>query len=188
MLFLVAVAAAALTVPLAGGRLAVLAELHLRGRPLLAAALGLQVVAITVLRRPPHAVAAALHLLSYGLAAGFLLANRRLPGVPVMALGGGLNVAAIAVNAGTMPASVGALRRAGISVATDHFANSAPVTGARLPFLGDVFAVPPGLGVANVFSLGDVVVCVGVVVLLHAAAGCRWAGAKPFTPPRPVVR
>jgi hypothetical protein len=179
MLFLVALAAAVLTIPVAGGRFAALADLRLHGRPLLAVALAVQIVAISVLRRPPHVLAAFLHLLSYALAGAFLFANRRLSGVPLVALGGGLNLVAIAANGGTMPAATGALRRAGVHVATDHFANSAPISGARLPFLGDVFAVPAGLGIANVFSVGDLVICVGVVVLLHAAARCRWTVAKP---------
>lgn len=175
MLFLVVVAVGLLTVGVAGGRFSVLAELTIRGQWLLAGALLVQVVVITVLRRPPHAIAAGLHLLSYALAAAFLLANRRLRGLSIVAAGGLLNVVAIAANGGTMPATRGALRVAGIAADADHFANSGQVVGARLGLLGDVFAVPHQLGIANVFSAGDVIICVGVIGLVHAAAGCPWA-------------
>ena len=76
------------------------------------------------------------------------------------------------------PSSVAAGRRpVGTDGAdhADHFANSDQVVGARLGLLGDVFAVPHQVGIANVFSAGDVIICVGVIVLVHAAAGCPWA-------------
>ncbi len=183
MLFAVVLAVGLATIPPAGGRFAVLAELPIRRRWLLVAALVVQIIDISVLRRPPHAVAAGLHLLSYALAGAFLLANRRLRGLPTTALGGLLNVVAIAANDGTMPASPSALRLAGIAADHQHFANSAAVAGARLGVLGDVFAVPHRFGIANVFSVGDVVVCCGAILLLHAGAGSPWATRRKLTEP-----
>ena len=51
------------------------------------------------------------------------------------------------------------------------FENSAPVDDAHLAFLGDVFAVPAGWPLANVFSIGDVLIVIGAVALVHGA--CR---------------
>lgn len=181
MLFLAVLAAGLLTVRPCGGRFAVLADLHLRAPWLLVAALVVQIVTISVLIEPPHVVAAALHLFSYGLAAAFLWVNRHLRGLPVTALGGALNLLVIAANGGIMPASAAALRTAGISPETEHFANSAVVGHPRLALLGDVLAVPESVGlIANVFSVGDVVLAAGAIWLLHSAAGCPWAVPAAF--------
>jgi hypothetical protein len=156
------------------------------------AALGLQVLALEVLA-DRRGAAAALHLLTYGLAAVWVVANRRTPGIPVIAVGGALNLAAITANDGVMPASAGALAAAGLggpgsaggAAAGDAFANSALVDGARLGWLGDVFAVPAGWPLANVFSVGDVVLVAGLAVLLvratrrDLASGPPLAGAVP---------
>lgn len=185
MLFLAVVGLALLTVRLAGGRFSVLSELPLRAWGLVVAALAVQVLTLSVLVGLPHGVAAALHLLSYALAGGFLWANRGLRGLPLAAAGGALNGLAIAVNGGVMPASASALRTAGLSDAPtgpgEHFVNSATVGQPRLALLGDVFAVPEAVGpLANVFSVGDVVLALGAVLVVHAGAGCGWACRSPL--------
>lgn len=175
MLFLVVLAVALLTVRPAGGRFSELAGLTVRWAWLVGAALVLQVVVISVLRTPPHLLAAGLHLGSYGLAALFLWHNRRLAGLPLLAAGGAANLTAIAVNGGTMPARPAALRLAGIEPDPAHFANSMALVHPHLAWLGDVFAVPQWAGLlANVFSLGDLALASGALWLLHAAAGCTW--------------
>ena len=80
MLVLVATVLAMLLVPLLGGRLSGLARIDLRGGRLVAAALGLQVLAITVFPTWPHAVLVAVHALSYVLAAAFVWTNRAIVG------------------------------------------------------------------------------------------------------------
>ena len=178
MIFVTVLVAAMLCVRLAGGRFLILAEVRLRAAWLVISALLLQIVTISVLVLPAPALAASLHLLSYALAAAFLWLNRELPGLPLIAAGAALNALAIAANGGTMPASASALRTAGISGDGVHFANSTAVTGPRLGLLGDVFALPRSLGpLANVFSVGDVVLTMGAVWFLHGAAGCGWATA-----------
>ena len=108
--------------------------------------------------------------MSYALAVAFLFVNRRVTGLWIVALGGGLNLAAIAANHGVMPATNAALRYAGREVVTVGFSNSNAVAHARLAFLGDVFAVPKGFPLANVFSIGDVLLVLGIGVILHVAA------------------
>jgi Family of unknown function (DUF5317) len=150
----------ALLSPLLAGRsLRPLLRVRLAGLPLVWLALLTQVV---VVEQPlPHALAAVLHVASYGLAAAFLWLNRRLRGLPIIALGAACNAVTIAVNGGTLPASATAVRAAGIA-ADEDFLNSAVLPDPVLPWLGDVFAWPQPLPLANVFSVGDVLIVAGV--------------------------
>jgi hypothetical protein len=105
----------------------------------------------------------------------------------VIAVGGLLNLVAIAANGGVMPARRGALEAAGLDVREGSFANSDLVEGANLAFLGDVFAIPAGWPGANVFSLGDVLMLAGAFLVLHAATGSRvFGGARTARPPELV--
>lgn len=120
----------------------------------------------------------AVHVASYGLLGLFLSANRHLPGMWLLGLGLACNAAAIVANGGRMPASEEALRAAGrwnlLEQAGMVYNNSAVIgPGTRLWFLGDVFAIPEGLPLANVFSLGDVLLALGAPVLVPALMGAR---------------
>jgi Family of unknown function (DUF5317) len=165
------------SVPLIGGKLSRLADLRFRGVPLLAGALAVQILVISVWRSPDPAVAATLHVLTYALAAAFLWWNRRIAGVPLVALGAALNGVTIAVNGGTLPASRTAVSESGFRVAADHFANSDPLAHPRLSFLGDIFVTPSWLPFRNVFSVGDIVIVLGAAVCLHVVCGSRVAAA-----------
>jgi uncharacterized protein DUF5317 len=162
VVFLACLALALLAVPLTGGRLAALADLRLRAGGLALAAIGLQFLVISVLPGAPDWVGRSGQLASYGLLAAFAWANRRVPGVLVAAAGGAFNVVAIAANGGVMPASAWALRTAGIPVG-DGFQNSAHLAHPHLLALGDVFALPAALPLAEVFSAGDVLLVAGAV-------------------------
>lgn len=160
-----------LSVPLTGGRLSGLAELEFRRGWLAVAALVVQVLIISIL---PHGVAGLskeIHLATYVLLGAFLVANRHIPGLLVIAAGGALNFAAIASNGGVMPADPDAIAAAGITQNAADFANSAPASDAPLGFLGDVFYTPGWLPIHNVFSVGDLVILAGAFVLLHRASG-----------------
>jgi hypothetical protein len=173
VILLVAFVLGLATVPLAGGDLRALGQLRarlglglsLRRWPLLAVALALQVVA---LKAPvPRDTAIALNLGTYALGCWYLLANLRIPGVWVVAAGASANVVALTANGGVMPASARALSTAGLRTASVGFMNSMVVPHARLSFLGDVFAVPRSWPLANVFSVGDVLLVVGALVVAH---------------------
>jgi hypothetical protein len=164
---------ALLTPLLAGRSLAGLLRLRLAGLPLVWAALLVQVVAVEV--PLPHLLAAVTHLASYVLAAAFLWLNRALRGLPVVALGAACNAVTIALNGGTLPASATAVRRAGIP-AGDDFLNSAVLPHPVLPWLGDVFAWPEPLPLANVFSVGDVLIVLGVGAVSWGASSRRAHG------------
>lgn len=82
-------------------------------------------------------------------------------------------MAAIVANGGVMPASDWAVRVAGLAHEADAFSNSRPVENARLWFLGDVFPIPKGWPLANVFSVGDVLLVVGAAVSVHCLGRSR---------------
>ena len=179
MILVACMVLAAVSVPATGGRLEALAEVRLRHVWLLTVSLGAQVLIFTIAPDlAPEGVMAAIHLGTYALAGTFLLVNPQLPGLRLMALGGAANLAAIAANGGVMPAREGALRLAGRPVEADVFVNSGVVDSARLAWLGDVFAVPAGWPLSNVFSVGDVLLVVGGFVALHTACGSRLAPSR----------
>jgi len=152
--FLVAVVVlAALAVPLAGGRLGALVEVRLRHVWVIFAALGLEIAAME-LPGMPEGLRATLVVAAYPVGALFLAANWQLPGMPLVALGAALNLLAIAVNGGVMPASPSALAGAGLGVDEPGFQNSTALAEPRLAFLGDVFSLPASWPLSNVFSVG----------------------------------
>ncbi len=124
MLLVITAFALVASVPLAGGRLSRLADIRLRAVWTVFVSVVIQVGITTVAPGGSHALHVALHLISYVLAAWFLVANRHVTGILVVALGAGLNVLAISANGGVMPASANAMRIAGLQ------------PGPRLPQLG----------------------------------------------------
>ena len=166
-----------LSVPLTGGRLSRLSGLQVRGVGLICLALGLQVLMTTVIPDAPHAVLIALHGASYAVIAWTLWINRRLPGLLLIALGGGTNAAVIALNGGTLPALREALLEAGFTIDPEVFKNSGVVQGPVLSWLGDIMATPAWLPLRNVISLGDLTILLGAAILLHATCRTRlWPG------------
>jgi hypothetical protein len=157
-----------------GGRLGALADLSLRAPWLFLAAIALQLVAFPVAVLPwttEETLASALWVVSYGLLVVAAVLNRRVTGVPVVALGMGLNLVAILANHGTMPVTYEAMRAAGRSEAVQ--ANSTASSDPALPWLVDRWAAPDWIPYANVFSVGDVVIAVGAFVLVLSAMGVR---------------
>jgi Family of unknown function (DUF5317) len=178
------------TVPLARGRLSALGELELRMPGLAVAGILAQVLIVSVVPKGLGWAADVIHLGSYALLGACAWLNRRIPGVPLIALGGLLNVVAIAVNGGVMPADPSLIVHA--SQAGGHgFVNSGVVEHPRLAFLGDQFATPRSWPMANVYSIGDFLILFGVVWLLHRVSGSRllaWVGpARPASPGEAVA-
>jgi Family of unknown function (DUF5317) len=180
MLIAALVLLAVLTVPLTGGRWSNLVAFRPRAVWLLWVALGVQLVQFTFLDLGP--ASDAVHVGTYVLAALFLVANWRVRGVWLVALGGACNGATIALNGGTLPARLGALKAAGLPVDRDRFVNSGVMAHAKLPWLGDMFYVPKGVPLANVFSVGDVLLVLGAFVVVHALARREPAPVPPAGP------
>jgi len=97
-----------------------------------------------------------------------VIRNIRIPGMALVAIGAGCNLAAIVANGGYMPASEGAFAALGRGL-NPGYTNSAIVDDPALAPLTDVFALPSAVPFANVFSVGDVLIAIGVVIVIVAA-------------------
>jgi hypothetical protein len=172
MLLVVTAIALLITVPLAGGSLSRLADIRIRAVWAVLLAAAIQVGISDVVPGGSHGIHVALNIASYALDAYFLFANRRLTGVPIVALGAALNILAISINGGVMPASASALRISGIDPRAG-FDNSAHLVSAHLAFLGDVIPVPGPWPIGNVLSVGDLTIFIGALIVLHHACGSR---------------
>jgi hypothetical protein len=127
------------------------------------------------------------HLASYALLLAFLLYNRSLPGLWIVGMGTLMNFVAIASNGGVMPATAGALAKAGLVIDPHQFANSALLTDPNYAFLGDIFAIPAEFPFANVFSPGDVCILIGALLALHQVCNSRFFPRRPtLTPLQPL--
>ena len=166
MILIVCALIAVATVPLTGASLRPMAALPIRHLWLVWLAIGLQTALVSTPWHPPQVLGQSLHLVSYVMAGLFAVGNRAVPGVPLISAGGLLNAIAIFANGGIMPATPSALHAAGIA-SDGQFSNSGAVSDAHVQLLGDVFAIPAAWPLSNVFSIGDIVVVIGIGYLAH---------------------
>ena len=94
--------------------------------------------------------------------------NIQITGMPLVALGSLSNLVAISANGGFMPADPAALHAAGFDGPGAH-TNSIVLEKPAFEPLTDIFAIPASLPLANVFSIGDVLLGIGIVVVIVAA-------------------
>ena len=104
--------------------------------------------------------------------------NLPLAGMPIVGLGALCNLVAIAANGGAMPADAWALATAGLDGPGAHTNSVVLASPPSLRPLTDIFAVPAWVPLANVFSVGDVLIGVGIVLVIVAAM-------RPEPPTRP---
>lgn len=161
---LVAAAAAAFAGRARGGSLESLAATRLTWLPLLWTALVLQIAPALWLELSGTAAVGVI-LASNLLLVGFLLVNRKLPGIGLMAAGLLLNVVVIGANR-AMPVSGRAADLAGVaSTPTQaNFEHELMSPSTVLPWLGDVIPLPR---LGEVLSLGDVLLVGGIAVLVY---------------------
>lgn len=157
---------------LLGGRLDRLAELRFRWGWLAIAGLAVQVLLFSEASAGivGDGVGEALYIGSTAAVLVAVLRNLRLPGLALVALGAVSNLSAVVANGGVMPTTTEALATAGL-VDDPGFSNSAVLANPALAPLTDVFGLPAWVPLANVFSVGDVLIGIGVVVVL--ALGMR---------------
>ena len=152
-----------------GGRLDALAIFRFRWGGLAVAGLLVQVVLFTQAGDDlAGSIGPALYVLSTLVVFIAVLRNVRLPGMAIVALGAISNLAAITANGGAMPADPAALAIAGLDGPGSH-TNSVILADPALRPLTDMFALPAWLPLANVFSVGDVLIGLGVVIVIAAA-------------------
>jgi hypothetical protein len=152
-----------------GGRPSGLAAIDIRWSPLIVGGLVAQVVLFS-----PWATERVgdlgpwLYVASTAVVVAAMVRNWRIPGIPITVAGALCNMAAVVANGGYMPASPAALAAAGRTV-SGVYTNSSLVPDPALWFLTDIFALPTWLPASNVFSIGDVLVGVGVAAAIVIA-------------------
>lgn len=114
-----------------------------------------------------------LHIVSYVFLIVFVVLNRRYPEILAMGAGLVLNLVVIAANGGYMPASTTALTRAGLPEVATALEEGVGLGNTvlmgertRLNFLGDFLYLPAGVPLASAFSIGDIVLGLGLALLL----------------------
>ena len=153
---------------LLGGRIDRLSELRLRWAPLMLLGLALQVALFSApvgdvvgdAGPPIYVTSTAAVLIA-------VVRNIYIRGIAIVALGAASNLLAILANAGYMPADPAAL--ASIGGAAPGYSNSSVVADPMLKPLTDIFALPAWVPFANVFSVGDVLIGMGVAVTIVVA-------------------
>ena len=115
----------------------------------------------------PSAAARVLWLVSYALLLAMLLRNRRLFGMPLVVAGLLSNLVAILANGGLMPVRASALAAAHRSYSVHN--NSIEVVRPHLAALVDRWAAPTWIPLGNVYSVGDVLIAIGVFLAIVAA-------------------
>jgi hypothetical protein len=154
---------------LLGGHLASLGTVKVRWAPLAVLALAVQLILFAgPVARAVGELGPPIYLASMGAVLLVVLANLRLPGVPLIAIGAASNLLAILANGGYMPADPAALASLGRS-AGEGYTNSVVLADPAFRPLTDIFAMPSWLPLANVFSVGDVLIGVGLAWAIVAA-------------------
>lgn len=149
-----------------GGRLANLASIEFRWPWLAIAGFAVQVALFSsAVRDSIGAAGPPIYVASTGAVLIAVLRNVRLPGLALVAVGAASNLAAIVANGGVMPTTPAAQAAAGVAI-EQGFTNSVVVANPGLQPLTDIYALPAWVPFANVFSIGDVLIALGVVLVL----------------------
>ncbi len=164
-----------------GGHPLNLARLQLKGWPLLLVAVGVQ--AYFAGRTTPDVwgtipLRAGAFVATHALVLAVVAINYRQAGLKMAGLGAALNLLALLANGGLMPVSPQARVLIGHQAAVNSLDLGAAVVGskgvvlfpeeAHLWLLTDIFALPPPFPLPAVFSLGDLLVAVGLgYLILH---------------------
>jgi Family of unknown function (DUF5317) len=154
---------------LLGGRPAGLADLRIRWPWAMAVGLAAQLLLFsTPLNDRVGDLGPVIYVASTAFVVAAIVANRRITGMGVVALGAMSNLVAIVANRGFMPADPGAMASLG-RMAIDGYSNSALLPDPALRPLTDIFALPSWVPFANIFSIGDVIIGLGVAIVIVAA-------------------
>jgi hypothetical protein len=161
---------------LLGANLGRMRLVRLRASWIVFAALGIQVLlfspASRALRIPLSESNA--HIATYMALLAFVVANIREPGLAFAAVGCALNTIVIAANGGRMPVSLASWtatgRAASDLVQHGSYNNVVLASHAHLGWLGDIFALPRAVPLANSLSVGDLLLLIGVITFVFRAS------------------
>jgi hypothetical protein len=168
---------------LVGGRLDRLARLRIRAWPIALAGLAVQLVLFSSAGESlPADLVPAVYLLSTVAVLVVVLLNLRIPGLALVAIGAFSNLAAILANGGRMPVDAEVLASLGKDLDGGP-TNSVVVADPALRPLTDIIALPAWLPFANVISIGDVLIGLGIAIAI--VAGMRGVG-PPLEVPEPI--
>jgi hypothetical protein len=162
-----------------GGRMINLLDLPIRFTWLPLVGFGLQVFLVMF---PPAGWEGVLTLapvvvgLSYLTLLAFLLINRLIPGAKLLLIGALLNFAVMLANGGRMPVTAESLQRSGHGDRVVAFQDVLLVRGSKdvvldqgetkLWFLSDIFGIPERFPFSASYSIGDVFIGAGALVLV----------------------
>lgn len=178
MILLIALALALVIGLATGGSLEQLSKLDLRYGILAIAAVLLQSLVMYVpwlLEPAQRTMAGGLMIASHVLLLVFVWLNKEIPGMILAGSGLALNLLVIVANGGFMPISAETLQRMGFAQAPilelgDRIAGSKDIVLAqettKLWFLSDVLLTPRRLPWVFAFSVGDIVLSVGILRLV----------------------
>ncbi|MHB1651857.1 MAG: DUF5317 domain-containing protein [Desulfitobacteriaceae bacterium] len=161
-----------------GGKLTYLGRLNLRAVGLIVLALGMQTAvywaAVKGFPLGPQWVSPLMHIFSYLLLFVFGWLNQASPGMRFLTLGITLNGLVIGLNHGLMPVDplfLPEISRA--SLLAGQGTHGLLTVGTKLSFLADRFFIfIPGRG-RQLFSLGDIFIDIGVLILVLATMNGR---------------
>ncbi|NLO82453.1 MAG: DUF5317 domain-containing protein [Clostridiales bacterium] len=174
MFILYAVAIGILAGYIRGGRMKWLTLRPLKHNGLAIGGFAIQIIlfsGISFLSKIPRGLTISLHVISYILLLLFTFFNRKITGIPIIGTGILSNALAISLNGGYMPTYIGKLEGTSMGKYSESvaqgFNNSIAITDStKLPWLCDIFHLPEWLPFSNVFSIGDVIIAVGVCLYL----------------------
>ena len=169
MFILYAVIAGLVIGLVSGGSIARLGELKLAWTPLIVLGMGAQVLLFsTPIGDALGPAAPAAYVASNLAVLAAVVRNLAIPGLPLVLLGGAANLLAIVANGGFMPVSADALVAIG-RAPREGYTNNRLTDGVMFAPLTDLFAMPAWVPMANIFSVGDVLIGVGAAIAVVAA-------------------
>jgi len=154
---------------LSGGSASRLGDLKIAWAPLIALGMAVQLVLFSSpIGDALGPAAPAVYVISNAVVLVAVARNLAIPGMVLVLLGGASNLVAIVANGGYMPVSHDALVAIGRG-AREGYTNNVQSENVVLMPLTDLFAMPVWVPMANIFSVGDVLIGVGAAIVVVAA-------------------
>jgi len=162
---------------LRGGKIANLEDLGIRYLWLVPLSLLIQLLIFPLFTEQPviGLATGTFHVLSYVILALFVIANLKVWGFIIMGSGMAANALVIGLNGGYMPSSVPSLLKSGEYEVAYHLTQAGTYgnvihmnSSTAFEFLGDWLYLPRWIPFSTAFSLGDLLIAVGLVFFFGA--------------------